>query len=54
MKDPKITDCVAVKHNKSGKIYVISRIAYSDKALEKLNYTVLKRGNCPQLDGEYK
>ena len=52
MKDPKITDCVAVRHNTSGGIYVVS--GYSDKELEKLNYTILKRGNCLQLDEEYK
>jgi len=54
MKDPKVTDCIAVKHNISGGIYVISASAYSEKVLEKLNYTILKRGKCLQLDKEYK
>ena len=54
MKDPKMTDCVAVKHNISAGIYVVSRSVYSDETLEKLNYTVLKRGDCLQLDREYR
>lgn len=54
MKDTKKTDCVAVTHNISGGIYVVSRSVYSDKTLEKLNYTILKRGDCLQLDREYR
>ena len=52
MIDPKITDCVAIKDNVSGRVYVVS--GYSDKTLEKLNYIVIKRGDCLQLDKEYE
>lgn len=54
MKDTKKTNCVAVTHNISGGIYVVSGSVYSDKTLEKLNYTILKRGDCLQLDREYR
>ena len=47
---PKTEDCTSVKHNISGKIYVVS--GYTDKTLEKLNYTILKHGDCLQLDKE--